>query len=472
MIRVGAITYDKFFDKYNNVIIPEYQRAYRWNTEKVDELLEDLEEFFIKKPKPNLDYYMGSILLFNNKKKNKFEVIDGQQRLTTLTLLQYVINGSLHKNQNLTYNNHISFYNVKTVCNYLLTRKDFIQKLDDCDLLNRIQLTIIESDNEDNAFTFFDSQNNRGVSLAADDYLKAYHLRAVKSERMQAKLAQEWEAVVFKAQDKDYETGLSYLFTKILYRSRKWRGRNVKPENKKEILKTFQKQTHQPEGNGYNLFVNNNNIKYNSVIVNEDDSTTMVSFNNFSDNGKKSLPFSLRQPIYNGLNFFQFTQKYHTIHQQLFFSELEDKSPLNGVRNYYDNIYDKDMSVFLRHYMQLCMVLYYDMFGEQEVFKAIKCFDYFIGSVRIEKQSVKKETVFNLMKKDFSLNLLDVIAQAYFPDDIFKFILNQQSIKDIYGNEKLKKDSVRFRYKKRVSLYFFPDQKQIVKLKNRDLWIK
>ena len=476
MIKVDTIAYSSFFERYNTIVIPEYQRAYRWNAEKVEELLEDLREFFITKPTPDLNYYMGSILLFDNSEKNHFEIIDGQQRITTLTLLQYCLKGELQENQNLTYNSHISFYNIKIVNAYLQKQKKLLEQLNDKGVFNKIQLTIIESDNEDNAFTFFDSQNNRGVSLSPDDYLKAYHLRAVKSELLQAKLAQEWETVVFKSQDKNYETSLLFLFSKILYRSRTWRGSNIVPENKDDILKTFQKQTHQSVDNKYNLFVNPNNIKYNSVIVNDDDTTTMVSYNKFADNGKTNLPFSLRQPIYKGLNFFQFTHKYHAIHTLLFFSKLDEHSPIKKVREYYSAIYDNDMSVFLKHYMQLCLVLYYDMFAENDLLNAIKYFDYFIGRVRIEKKSVKKETVYNLMKNDFKLNLLDVITQAYFPNDIFIFISEQDYISYVYINEKLKtKDGARYRYKKRVSDFYSSEMeksKKVKPLKDRILWIK
>jgi uncharacterized protein with ParB-like and HNH nuclease domain len=473
MIKVRTLTYDKFFDTYTNVVIPEYQRAYRWDTGKVEELLEDLGEFFLPgKPNhnSNLDYYLGSILLYKNKAENHYEIIDGQQRITTLTLLQYTITGKLQANQNLSYNSHISFYNIKKVNNYLQARHKFLNQLNEHELFKRLKLTIIESDNEDNAFAFFDSQNNRGVSLAADDYLKAYHLRAVQSELMQAKLAQEWETVVFKSQDKNYETGLSFLFRKILYRSRQWRGREVIPENKDEILKTFQKQTYPSEENQYKLFVNNNNIKYNSVLINSDDTTTMVSYDNFSSNNGSNLPFSLRQPLYKGLNFFQYTHKYYAIHQLLFINKLNDNSSIKEVRAYYEAIYNNDMSIFLRHYMQLCMVLYYDMFGEEQLYKAIQYFDYFIGRVRIEKQSVKKETVYNLMKKDFTKNLLDVIAHAYFPEEIFKFIESLDYISSEYNKEQLKAgDGVRYAYKERVGNYFFSEVKS---LNNRLLWIK
>ncbi len=56
MVEVFTHTYNEIFKQYKNISVPEYQRPYRWTTEKVDELLMDLEEFFITKPNPNLEY--------------------------------------------------------------------------------------------------------------------------------------------------------------------------------------------------------------------------------------------------------------------------------------------------------------------------------------------------------------------------------------------------------------------------------
>jgi len=67
-------------------IIPHYQRAYSWETEQCDELLEDLFKAF----EDNYDegYFLGNIVIARNtKERNSLEVIDGQQRLITLTLL-------------------------------------------------------------------------------------------------------------------------------------------------------------------------------------------------------------------------------------------------------------------------------------------------------------------------------------------------------------------------------------------------
>jgi len=65
-------------------IIPAYQRAYSWEEEQCRQLFEDLEYAF--KTDPEEGYFLGSIVVSQNS-KNVQEVIDGQQRLITLTLL-------------------------------------------------------------------------------------------------------------------------------------------------------------------------------------------------------------------------------------------------------------------------------------------------------------------------------------------------------------------------------------------------
>jgi len=70
----------------NQYIIPPYQRPYSWNKEQCRELFKDLEKAF--KDKKINSYFLGNIVLASSREdKNRLEVIDGQQRLTTLTLL-------------------------------------------------------------------------------------------------------------------------------------------------------------------------------------------------------------------------------------------------------------------------------------------------------------------------------------------------------------------------------------------------
>ncbi len=76
---------NKIFSSDFDYSIPAYQRPYAWTTEHAGVLLSDLFEFFDKEKEDS--YFLGSIVLVKEESKPHAEVIDGQQRLTTLTIL-------------------------------------------------------------------------------------------------------------------------------------------------------------------------------------------------------------------------------------------------------------------------------------------------------------------------------------------------------------------------------------------------
>jgi hypothetical protein len=66
-------------------IVPDYQREYVWTEKEVQQLLQDIDEEFDVGDKR--EYFIGTVLVAPTANKNHFEVIDGQQRLTTFFLL-------------------------------------------------------------------------------------------------------------------------------------------------------------------------------------------------------------------------------------------------------------------------------------------------------------------------------------------------------------------------------------------------
>lgn len=66
-------------------IIPDYQREYVWEEKQVNQLLNDIYEQF--SGNPDAEYFLGTIVICKHRTTNKHEVIDGQQRLITLSLL-------------------------------------------------------------------------------------------------------------------------------------------------------------------------------------------------------------------------------------------------------------------------------------------------------------------------------------------------------------------------------------------------
>ena len=70
--------------------IPNYQRQYSWTNDQLEALWSDLYEAYQNKNENNDCYFLGSIVVVNDK-KGYFELIDGQQRITTLMILMNVL---------------------------------------------------------------------------------------------------------------------------------------------------------------------------------------------------------------------------------------------------------------------------------------------------------------------------------------------------------------------------------------------
>ena len=80
---------DKVFSDEYFFEIPLYQRPYAWTTEQVGELLDDIAGAM--ESDSEAPYFLGSVVLIKGEGKSLSEVVDGQQRLTTLTMLFSVL---------------------------------------------------------------------------------------------------------------------------------------------------------------------------------------------------------------------------------------------------------------------------------------------------------------------------------------------------------------------------------------------
>lgn len=83
-IKISDILKDKTF------IVPLYQREYSWNLEQVSDLYYDISD------SEDDGHFLGSLLLFQTDNLKKMEIVDGQQRMTTLFLLLFSILKSLN----------------------------------------------------------------------------------------------------------------------------------------------------------------------------------------------------------------------------------------------------------------------------------------------------------------------------------------------------------------------------------------
>ena len=77
----------KEFLSNGRYVIPIYQRNYDWGEKETLQLIEDVADY--AKEDSDRNYYIGSAIVFvrSNNGQEYFETIDGQQRLTTLTIL-------------------------------------------------------------------------------------------------------------------------------------------------------------------------------------------------------------------------------------------------------------------------------------------------------------------------------------------------------------------------------------------------
>jgi uncharacterized protein with ParB-like and HNH nuclease domain len=88
IIKASERNIDSVFCNDHLFEIPVFQRPYAWTKDQVDDLLDDL--LFAMRRDEDEPYFLGNIVLIKSNDPNS-KVVDGQQRLTTLTMLLCVL---------------------------------------------------------------------------------------------------------------------------------------------------------------------------------------------------------------------------------------------------------------------------------------------------------------------------------------------------------------------------------------------
>ena len=192
--------------------IPEYQRPYRWSPATALQLLDDLSDAQARSD--DVPYVLGAVIL--HEQKGWLDVVDGQQRLLTLRMLFAVL-----QSENLLPDGHGKddppVLQVWQTLRHRLASLAGPKKARLHDFIsNRCQLVRVVTDDVDEAFRVFDSQNYRGKPLAPHDLLKAHHLREMRSE------STEIQAAVVKTWESTPDEALNRLFSIFLYRIARW----------------------------------------------------------------------------------------------------------------------------------------------------------------------------------------------------------------------------------------------------------
>ncbi len=215
--------------------IPEYQRIYCWEEKHVFRLLEDIN-LRIDAP-----YHLGTIIL-HKKPNNEYDIVDGQQRLVTLTLLLLLLDNKIDfplSKETFTSTlaeNYIA-YNKWLIQNYLKKPNNIVK---DSLLKNlRFSVLILESSNLDLAYTFFSSENGKGKSLTDYDLLKSHHLRYIYIANQAEHLAERWDDMI--RNDNQQEPLLPKILGLHLFRLRKWmRKRNWDDGETRKVKNHFE----------------------------------------------------------------------------------------------------------------------------------------------------------------------------------------------------------------------------------------
>ncbi len=294
---------DLFEDKKADFLIPDYQRPYAWEETECQTLWDDLKMFAFPdddcdKFNSNDEYFLGPIVTFKNDQEKK-EIIDGQQRLTTLMLLLRAFYSNLGQMQSdkakktrtfierciwktdefgdpikdalkidsevASDNDKEEFLNIlrtgkasdnknRYALNYLFFQNliaEFQKNFPDyfslfpLRILNNCILLPIEAESQDTALRIFSTLNDRGKPLSDADIFKAqlYKYYAKKGEK--DSFIQQWknlEELCEKMFHPISGTPMDELFTRYMYYERAKSG--IKTSTTEALRKFYEKENY------------------------------------------------------------------------------------------------------------------------------------------------------------------------------------------------------------------------------------
>lgn len=217
---------EKLFEE--RYIIPIYQRNFEWGESEIRQLILDIFDYSIDNY--NKDYYIGTLIVYD--RKNNFEIIDGQQRLTTLSILLSLIKNKYkdkyEKYISKSYNLNLTFDSRKNSTETLRALYDknenYIEKYinenpnsitEGYNICKKVLSEILNKDNEDKFFKYlfenvkilrvlvledtdlnhyFEIMNSRGEQLEKHEILKARLLEKLDNENDKFIFNLIWEA--------------------------------------------------------------------------------------------------------------------------------------------------------------------------------------------------------------------------------------------------------------------------------------
>ncbi len=315
-----------------NLVIPPYQRPYKWTAKNAVQLFDDIIE---AKNQNKETYRVGTLILHYDAKKSVYNIVDGQQRTITFSLLLMALyNGQEvvipFLNQSLTddpYNSRNIPNNYRTLERRIHNISDIRERSELHDYIkNNCELIVVITEDISEAFQFFDSQNARGKKLYPHDLLKAYHLREMNNADITQieKTVKDWE-------DLDQKK-LALLFSDYLYRLKEWiKGNSAWELNEQNIqkFKGINRDGNYPYAQFYK-----GAYAY-AEMVNQSSMPFVTGMNNIK-------PFQIDTPIIAGKSFFDYAKHYFVI--------LKDIQNNNKYEGYFINDNQIVKTLDLRNY--------------------------------------------------------------------------------------------------------------------------
>jgi len=287
-------------------IVPIYQRNYAWSKKEIEQLIDDINDYVSDDNLNEKNYYIGSLIVYK-RDNGLLEVIDGQQRLTTLFILLNVLKESSRINfssSNLTFESRVKSTNsLKKISTddyvdedlnpRILDAKEIVKKkLNDIELrvfteflLNKVVILRVEVPQDTDLNHYFEIMNSRGEQLEKHEILKATLLNELNDDKKSTTLFNQiWEVCSNMEQYVQY--GFDTTQRENLFGS-KWNEFNIESfedinieafkeeeKNKKECEPTFENLINFKCQN-----MKNHNIK--AVNDTPERFTSVINFPNF-----------------------------------------------------------------------------------------------------------------------------------------------------------------------------------------------
>jgi uncharacterized protein with ParB-like and HNH nuclease domain len=324
-----------FSDKKADFLIPDYQRPYAWGETECQTLWDDIFAFAFPqddcdKFRQDDEYFLGPIVTYKN--NNKQEIIDGQQRLTTLMLLLrafYAKFLSMQDKNSVSIRNAIAkciwktdeFDNLITdelkIDSQVSTDSDkeefltilrtgetekshkskyanvfrfFQNKIDEfirqypswcaylpARIMNNCILLPIEAETQDTALRIFSTLNDRGLPLSDSDIFKAQFYRYYADKGEKDRFISQWkalEAVCEKIFHPISGTPMDELFTRYMYYERAKMG--IKTSTTEALRKFY-------ERDGYALLKREETLENLIILAKFWEDVSNQSVDRFSD---------------------------------------------------------------------------------------------------------------------------------------------------------------------------------------------